>query len=77
MPGRIKGIVFESTEITGTGAEQTILHGLNNVPVIVQVVLTEFGVAENPNVLYGVSDQNSTKVTVASATVKFKLVAIA
>lgn len=77
MPGRIKGIVFESAEITGTGSAQVVVHGLNNTPQFTQVVLTEFGAAENPNVTYGTIDQNTATITVASATVKFKLIAVA
>jgi len=77
MPGRIKGIVFESAEITGTGSSQIIIHGLNNTPQFTQVVLTEFGASENPDVTYGVIDQNTAEITVASSSVKFKLIAVA
>ena len=67
--------VFESAEITGTGSSQDIAHGLGATPSSVIVVLTEFGTAQNPNVTEGVHDATNVKVTVASNTVKFKVIA--
>lgn len=69
--------VFISAEQIGTGAEQEIAHGLGATPAFVFIALTEFGAAENPNVSEGTHNSTNVKVTVASATVKFKVVALA
>lgn len=67
--------VFISVETTGTGSSQDVAHGLGSTPTAVFIVLTEFGTAQNPNVTEGTHDATNVKVTVASNTVKFKVIA--
>ncbi len=69
--------VFISTEQTGTGLEEDIPHGLGATPAFVFIALTDFGAADSPAVAEGTHDGTNVKVTVASATVKFKVVALA
>lgn len=67
--------VFVSAETTGTGSSQDVPHGLGVTPSAVMIVLTEFGASENPDVTEGAHDATDVKVTVASADVKFKVIA--
>lgn len=55
---------FKSTEQTGTGAEQSIAHGLGRTPVLVLVIPTKVQLATDTFVT-GVADGTNVKATVS------------
>lgn len=65
--------VFASTEQTGTGAEQSIAHGLGATPGLVWVTITEAAAAFDSG--EGTHDATNLKVTVTSG-VKYRIFAI-
>lgn len=66
--------VFESVELTGTGAEQDIAHGLGVVPSAVLASVTDDNNAAF-TIAYGAHDATNAKVTV-TLNAKFKVVVI-
>lgn len=69
--------VFESTEQTGSGSEQSIAHGLGRIPATVIVTATELpdAAAETGfDIAEGTHTDTQVKVTVTN-TVKYKVVA--
>ena len=56
---------FKSAEQTGTGAEQSIAHGLNRTPTLVWTEITSINVdkAGNITIVQGTHDATNVKVT--------------
>jgi len=75
--GKLQGAnfsVFQSAEITGTGAEADTAHGLGRTPVVVIVYPTENTTGNTLDLAEGVHDGTNIKVN-APITCKYKIVA--
>lgn len=73
IDGAVGRAQFISTEQTGTGAEQSIAHGLGVTPRAVLVALTGHG-AVTVDIAEGTHDATNVKVTVTNG-VTYKVVA--
>ncbi len=66
---------FESTEQTGTGAEQSIAHGLGRTPALVILIPTKVVVIGDDTFVKGVADGTNVKATV-TLNAKYIIVAL-